>query len=82
MSETTRAEGGPAFPVHGGFLESGMSLRDYFAGQALIAFMSSPPWTRGLDDTLAQMDQRGEFKAQLSAHCYAMADLMLKARAQ
>lgn len=36
-------DGGPAFPLADGTRddEGGMSLRDYFAGQALIAYASS-----------------------------------------
>lgn len=35
-------DGGPAFPSHGSMGEvvcEGMTLRDYFAGQALVGFM-------------------------------------------
>lgn len=34
-------DGGPAFPV-ASIIEFGMSLRDYFAGQALAAFKIDP----------------------------------------
>ena len=34
----TPADGGPAFPVaHSHLIQSGMSLRDYFAGKAMQA---------------------------------------------
>jgi len=35
-------DGGPAFPVRGDELNTGMSLRDYFAGQAMAALVSIP----------------------------------------
>ena len=48
-------DGGPAFPkpystdehkdqCNTGFEEQGMSLRDYFAGQALAGLLSDPHW--------------------------------------
>jgi hypothetical protein len=66
-----RNEGGPAFPVvethpvHGSRIDFGMTLRDYFAGQALagLQFMD----TERTYDTDAH-------------NCYQMADAMIKAR--
>jgi len=63
--------GGPAFPVvethpvHGSRIDFGMTLRDYFAGQALagLQFMD----TERTYDTDAK-------------NCYQMADAMIKAR--
>ena len=55
---------------------SGLSLRDYFAGQALIGLLGCPQWVRGVDAAAGP----GEFKAYVAAHAYAMADAMLKAR--
>ena len=34
-------DGGPAFPVEATQRYEGMSLRDYFAGQALVGILSS-----------------------------------------
>ncbi len=34
-----RKDGGPAFPASSEFWVSGMSLRDYYAGQAMAAYM-------------------------------------------
>lgn len=35
------SDGGPAFPIHpGGCWHPGMSLRDYFAAQALVGLLS------------------------------------------
>jgi len=56
----------PAFPVkNDGVYCSGMMLRDYFAGQALIAAT--------VDDNLTC--------EQIADFCYRMADAMLAARA-
>lgn len=65
---TTRTDGGPAFPVdiEGWGAEYGMSLRDWFAGQAL-GWRARKGVQVGLADTLA-------------ADAYTLADAMLKAR--
>ena len=63
--------GGPAFPVvethavHGSRIDFGMTLRDYFAGQALAG--------------LQFMDTARTYITD-AQNCYAMADAMLKAR--
>jgi len=61
--------GGPAFPR--GEIQSapGMTLRDYFAGQALASI------NLGIGVT-------DEFYSRTAKHCYALADAMLKAREQ
>jgi hypothetical protein len=56
----------------------GMSLRDYFAGQAIIALMSSPIWMKGADAAFSATSL--EFKRGLAGHAYIMADEMLRAR--
>jgi hypothetical protein len=71
MSNTNT--GGPAFPVvivdrpkelaH----FNGMTLRDYFAGQALASINLGI----GVSD---------DFYSRTAKHCYALADAMLKAR--
>ncbi len=53
----------PAFPV--GY--DGMSLRDWFAGRALIGLASSREWERYTD---------------VAAHAYGLADAMLAERAK
>jgi hypothetical protein len=82
-----RLNGGPAFPgesfdgyasVGGVVKHSGMTLRDYFAGDSLIAFMSSDRYIRGLDDAAARSGV--EFKSALAQQVYEMADAMLEAR--
>lgn len=78
-------DGGPAFPQpldasipnyddHGSPVPSGMSLRDYFAGQALAAivdFTDSENYTMGK-----------EAAQQVSQTCYMLADAMLVERAR
>ena len=63
--------GGPAFPTEHtdtSGLYDGMTLRDYFAGEAL---KSCGFTTKPYDTT-----------AEVAKTCYAMADAMLKAREQ
>lgn len=71
-------DGGPAFPQlpvdfgngpedPGPFKMGGMSLRDYFAGQALIGYNMSAEYRNLSDDKTA-------------AWAYATADAMLRAR--
>lgn len=76
-------DGGPAFPTEkfDNMLRDepvgyhGMSLRDYFAGQAIIALMSSPTWL-----TRAAYEHRADFKDSLVANAYVLADKMLEER--
>lgn len=71
-------DGGPAFPVHDVLRDEkdkpwfqadhyGMSLRDWFAGQALAGFLANKdrPTTMAPDD---------------AEYCYSIADAMLAAR--
>jgi hypothetical protein len=70
MSE--KNTGGPAFPEScNGFIIPGMTLRDYFAGQALAGLMTSYATASG--------DAEQCIKAA-SALSYAVADYMLKER--
>ena len=67
MSNTNT--GGPAFPSHGSMGEvahEGMTLRDYFAGQAIA---STLPMPGGMYEA-----------ADYASLAYKMADEMLKAR--
>lgn len=57
-----------------------ISLRDYFAAQAMIALMSSDRWVRTMNSHAAAADR--EFKAALAQHSWAMADAMLAARGE
>ncbi len=66
MSE--KNNGVPAFPVaHDGFYKLGMTLRDYFAGQALASLFGSESAMRITPQECAQ-------------ECYEQADAMLKER--
>ncbi len=85
MSAASRSDGGPAFPQlevvagerdgHGDAIEAytvssgGMSLRDWFAGQALAGEMT------GYQDVDAT-----RYADAIAARCYAVADAMLAAR--
>ena len=66
--EQSVPDGGPAFPLaspHGLFTNGGMSLRDYFAGQALSGIMSG--------------SSRTNFEI-VSKEAYKLADHMLARR--
>lgn len=73
-----RNDGGPAFPVPpdarrkdipaGGEMD-GMSLRDWFAGQALAMGGTQPHSNSG-----------GGYTDELAKWCYEVSDAMLKAR--
>ena len=67
MSNTNT--GGPAFPCPTISIgqHQGMTLRDYFAGQALASI------NLGIGVT-------DDFYSRTAKHCYALADAMLKAR--
>ena len=65
---SSRDDGGPAFPEAG--RHGGMTLRDYFAGQAIIGFLASEG---------AELDDRKPEK-DLAAICYRVADALLVER--
>lgn len=65
MNTQPNDDGGPAFPVTGICYSTGMSLRDWFAGQALAA-------------TNAE-DQNYDPK-RIAQTCYSYADAMIAAR--
>ena len=81
-----RSEGGPAF-AHGGHEgdsgfaspQEGMTLRDWFAGQALAGAISSPHNVPGLSDRSACMDAQQHAAAQWA---YEFADAMIAERAK
>ena len=73
-------DGGPAFPVPGNSLTdttSGMSLRDYFAAQALIALSADLGSV-----SRAAREIRAKPSTALAQASYEIADAMLKARGQ
>jgi hypothetical protein len=59
-----------AFPwTHG---DAGMTLRDYFAAKAMVAFIDKDEWQSTV----------GDVSENVAYNSYAMADAMLKAREQ
>jgi hypothetical protein len=61
-------DGGPAFPeMCNNQIVPGMSLRDFFAGQALHGLMAYDPHVNAYN---------------MACDCYMIADAMLKAKAQ
>ena len=72
--------GGPAFPPHGyGDDDRGMTLRDYFAAQALAGMLSVDA-----DTYVAQVDaakkHRLTYEKASAVKSYAIADAMLAER--
>ena len=57
----------PAFPVEGGSIYTGMTLRDYFAAKALQGMYAAESFPTGM-------------MADTAKEAYEMADEMLKAR--
>ena len=70
--------GGPAFPSETkdlkGDYNRGMSLRDYFAGQALVGFLAC-------DDFLIVIKENQTYEGACADKAYEYADAMLKGRA-
>lgn len=71
--------GGPAFPVtldHRGCVGAyGMSLRDWFAGQALAGWCAASPTVRK-----EPLNMTAEHAESIATGCYRYADAMLEAR--
>lgn len=67
----------PAFPT-GAFPQAtpGMTLRDYFAGQALAGVCAN---YQSMQD-IAQRERTGKIADHMAYDCYVMADAMLAAR--
>lgn len=64
----------PAFPVKS-MLESGMTLLDYFAGQAMQGFIMN----EGLKGLIDEISVEG-FSEKIAAGAYKVAQAMLKER--
>ena len=65
--------GGPAFPAPAGvssITKQGMTLRDYFAAQAMSAFIEPLEWQSTV----------GQISSLVAENAYALADAMLEAR--
>lgn len=74
VADTRKHDGGPAYPFlyedDGAVLaHTGMTLRDWFAGQALVGLMLTPGCL-------------GINRISVTESAYSMADEMLKARAK
>ena len=65
---TDRHDGGPAFPVAADEFTTGMTLRDWFAGQALAGILANPSRLDSIDNT--------------TGGAYTIADAMLMARSE
>ena len=69
----TNTNGGPVFPCEIGTTSKGMTLRDYFAGQAISQIIAVCA-----NDTTHGMTKADYF----AGRAYEIADAMLKARGQ
>lgn len=75
----TPDDGGPAFPISdaSGPVQPGMSLRDWFAGQALVGMNASPALLEAVTSAGAGS---GAHYERLARHAYMQADVMIEAR--
>lgn len=83
---STINDGGPMFPIpdrefaNGNWIygHSGASLRDWFAGQAMVGILANQSLLNYVDGLSPQTPTR----FVVSAQAYGIADAMLKARGQ
>ena len=83
MINSPQEGGGPAFPCHGPngmIFNYGMTLREYFAGRALVGWLSGPCAGDVMDEYLGDEKAFSEHLAAVSRNCYQYADAMLAAR--
>jgi hypothetical protein len=74
-------DGGPAFPRTEIVSIGGMSLRDYFAGQALAGSLASQtPESHWSFAALPEETTNDNAKNGIARLCYDIADAMIKAR--
>lgn len=66
-------DGGPAFPTET-YMDKGMTLRDYFAGQALQQFVDQR------DHQVWSHEKSVEDRKTIAAAAYNIADAMIEAR--
>jgi hypothetical protein len=83
---TTKNDGGPAFPPHGGEtlyhrISDGMSLRDWFAGQALAGLVANANLLDFLDEGQRPVSDK-DFASVISKGAYFYADAMLAERSK
>lgn len=77
--------GGPLLPAKGTqrFVNQGMSLRDYFAGEALTALIAQPLWQEGMTGIAFRLGGGGNDEAaNFAKAAFAIADAMLLERAK
>lgn len=77
--------GGAAFPCHpnsqaGHFKQDGMTLRDYFAGEALNGMLAD--WESAKAIIAAHGGGNAEFGHAMAAMAYGISDAMLAERAK
>lgn len=79
---TQKKDGGPAFPSTDFGSRKGMTLRDWFAGQALAAMIMKSPFfdTQGENGSKISSEDIKQFKLDMAASAYAYADAMLAER--
>jgi len=78
MVELFEKNGGAAFPIDTANVTFfGLTVRDYFAGQALVALGT---WTPSYQATIGGVVNPAEVHAARAQWAYAQADAMLQAR--
>jgi hypothetical protein len=84
MGKMTKTDGGPAFPVVAenglGHVADGMSLRDWFAGQALAGMMSGGFKPNEAMDDDPEWEGQKDYKTPFALVAYRIADAMLAER--
>lgn len=84
----TKNDGGPAFPEPVAIGPSGdvclafggMSLRDYFAGQAIAGMLGNSTNIDSINEQLRHSMEDGLFDRILAMHAYEIADALIAAR--
>ncbi len=77
----SKHDGGPAFPLHGSLNHTGMTLRDWFAGQALAGSVANPITAQEARESERNGDASGaRFQKLIAQACFELADAMLAER--
>lgn len=58
----------------------GMTLRDYFAAQAMAALIMEPKWDEGQTSLAIQLGNGKSFVEKCSSAAYVIADAMMESR--
>ena len=63
-------------------MQTGMSLRDYFAAKAVAALIAEPPWHQSVVSVSARLSrpEENDEAANFASAAYRIADVMLKER--